>query len=198
METRLERHIWVSRMEPTNENDELKNILDSLSDGKDPLPAAAPIDITKIQPPLVQEEEQAQTPPPAPPPAPPVVAVPAEVMSQEQIDAMKLMRQYISVYDKFLKNYDTDREQIEKTISHLEDIVFNVGGAQRVHIEMLVAALRTKAETNGNIVKALDSVAKILAATKGTQVLIQNNNNNNAQKDLAEILKAPLYPDEHR
>lgn len=183
-------------MSDPDNNEELKNILDSLSEGKDPLPPVEPIDIIKIQPPLVQEEVQ-EPAPPAPPPVP-AVPISAEVMSQDQIDAMKLMRQYVTVYDKFLKNYDTDREQIEKTINHLEDIVFNVGGAQRVHIEMLVAALRTKAETNGNIVKALDSVAKILAATKGTQVLIQNNNNNNTQKDLAEILKSPLYPDETR
>lgn len=166
-----------------NENkDELENLLNEME--SDPLP----VDITKIEVPIVEEPEPTAVVPAVPTP---VVPTPAP----EQIDAAKLIKQYLTVYEKFLTNYDTDRAQIERTIHHLEDIVFNVSGAQRVHIEMLVAALRTKAETGGNIVKAMDSLAKILAAAKGTQVLISNTNNN-IQQDLDEILKKPLYPDE--
>lgn len=172
-----------------NEQDELKNLLDEV--GVDPLPAGTPIDITKIEPPLIEEPVLTD---PAPPPALPLPVDPKP--DQAMVDAAKLVNQYLAVYEKFLNNYDADRAQIEKTIKHLEDIVFNVGGAQRVHVEMLVAALRTKAETGGNIVKAMDSLAKILAAAKGTQVLINNNNNNNNQRDLANILNAKPYPDE--
>lgn len=175
-----------------DEDENLKNVLDEIGGTVDPL-AVDPIDITKIQPPIV--EEPLLLPPIQPPADATLVEVKPDAM---QIDAAKLVKQYLTVYEKFLNNYDADRGQIEKTIKHLEDIVFNVGGAQRVHIEMLVAALRTKAETNGNIVKALDSVAKILAAAKGTQVLINNNNSSSAQQDLAKILEKPLYPDEKR
>lgn len=175
-------------MDNENENEELENLLDEIAD---PLPADAPIDIIKIEPPIV--EEQNVVPPPAPP------ALPAEVPADGlQIDASQLLRQYLTVYEKFLNNYDDDRAQIERTIKHLEQVVFNIPGAPRVNLEMLVAAQRTKAETNGNIVKALDSIAKILAAAKGTQVLINNNNGNSAQLDLAKILSSPLYPDEKR
>lgn len=177
-------------MDDTGDNEELKQVLDSIADGKDPLP---PVDITKIEPPIVEDPLPPELPAP-PAPAPTEVV---EAPSTSVIDAPKLVKQYLDVYEKFLTNYDSDRDQIEKTIKHLEDVVFNVGSAQRVHIEMLVAALRTKAETNGNIVKAMDSVAKILAAAKGTQILI-NNSNGNMQKDLAAILKTPLYPDEQR
>lgn len=182
-----------------DENEELKNVLDEIG-AQDPLPTGSPIDITKIQPPIVEEPEPVQQPvalsaPNTPPTTDIAVTAPTEVA---QIDAAKLIKQYLTVYEKFLNNYDADRDQIERTIKHLEDIVFNVGGAQRVHIEMLVAALRTKAETGGNIVKALDSVAKILAAAKGTQVLINNNNSGSAQVDLAKILERPPYPDELR
>lgn len=178
------------------EDEELKNILNEIGGDQDPLAAGQPIDITKIEPPIIEEP----APPPPPPPALPAPAQQVEIGSIDpnQIDAGKLLKQYLAVYEKFLTNYDADRDQIEKTIKHLEDIVLNVGGAQRVHVEMLVAALRVKTETNGNVVKALDSIAKILAAAKGTQVLINNNNSGNAQLDLAKILSQPLYPDEQR
>ena len=174
-----------------NENDELKDILNEL--GGDPLPGdGQPIDITKIEPPIVEEPVLSEPVPPAAPP----IKVDVQPMDPAQLDATKLVKQFLAVHEKFLNNYDADRDQIERTIKHLEDIVFNVQGAQRVHLEMLVAALRTKSETNGNVVKAMDSIAKILAASKGTQVLINNNNSSNAQQDLAEILRTPLYPDE--
>lgn len=180
------------------DNDELQNMLDEIGGDKDPLPTGSPIDITKIEPPII-EEPVAPAPPAAPPPpaAPIIPKVEMVAIDPNQIDAGKLLKQYLAVYEKFLTNYDADRDQIEKTIHHLEDIVLNVGGAQRVHVEMLVAALRVKTETNGNVVKALDSIAKILAAAKGTQVLI-NNNNGSTQVDLAKILAQPLYPDERR
>jgi hypothetical protein len=172
-----------------NENNELESILDEI---RDPLPTEAmPIDITKIEPPLVEEAPQAIAPVPA-------EVQPAPPSDSLQIDASQLLKQYLTVYEKFLNNYDDDRAQIERTIKHLENVVFNIPGAPRVNLEMLVAAQRTKAETNGNIVKALDSIAKILAAAKGTQVLINNNNNGSAQLDLAKILSSPLYPDEKR
>lgn len=174
------------------DNEELQNMLNEIGGDKDPLPSGQAIDITKIEPPLAEEP---MVPAPAPPPTPTLPVVPP--VDPNQIDAAKLLKQYLAVYEKFLTNYDADRDQIEKTIKHLEDIVLNVGGAQRVHVEMLVAALRVKTETNGNVVKALDSIAKILAAAKGTQVLI-NNNSTNTQVDLAKILAQPLYPDEQR
>lgn len=183
----------------------LEDVLNEIG-GQDPLPTGSPIDITQIQPPIIEEPIEPAKPKTIPLPTPELLAPsgPPETIIAEvkpdvmQIDAAKLVKQYLTVYEKFLNNYDADRGQIEKTILHLEDIVFNVGGAQRVHIEMLVAALRTKSETNGNIVKALDSVAKILAAAKGTQVLINNNNSGSAQQDLAKILEKPPYPDEKR
>lgn len=179
-----------------NDNEELQNMLDEIGGDKDPLPAGSPIDITKIEPPLAEEPVVSAPPPTLPAPAPAPVEM--STIDPNQIDAAKLLKQYLAVYEKFLTNYDADRDQIEKTIKHLEDLVLNVGGAQRVHVEMLVAALRVKSETNGNVVKALDSIAKILAAAKGTQVLINNNNNGSAQIDLAKILAQPLYPDEQR
>jgi hypothetical protein len=178
-----------------NEDEELKNVLDEIGN-VDPLPTNS-IDITKIEPPLVEEPVLPvfpSNPTDLTNPATTVVANPEPV----QFDPAQLLRQYLTVYEKFLVNYDSDRAQIEKTIKHLEDVVFNMPGAPRVNLEMLVAALRTKAETNGNIVKALDSVAKILAAAKGTQVLINNNNSGSAQMDLAKILSTPAYPDEKR
>lgn len=186
------------------DEESLEDVLNEISGNVDPLPTGSPIDITKIQPPIIEEPFEPTTPAPVQEPELLAPSKPPDVMMVEvkpdpmQIDAAKLVKQYLTVYEKFLSNYDADRGQIEKTIKHLEDIVFNVGGAQRVHIEMLVAALRTKSETNGNIVKALDSVAKILAAAKGTQVLINNNNAGSAQQDLAKILEKPLYPDEKR
>lgn len=118
------------------------------------------------------------------------------VTDQQQQQIAEYAKKFTEVANEILSNYKADRDQINDTIVFLENLVFN-SAAERVHVEMLVAAERTKAETNATAVKLLDSYAKFLSATKGTNVFVQNNNLS-VQDDLKTLLSKPLYPDEQK
>jgi hypothetical protein len=138
------------------------------------------------------EEEPEETPDPKQ--LEPIVAQPTPITTMEQQQITEFAKKFGEVSNEILSNYKADRDQINDTIEYLENLVFNATG-QRVHVEMLVAALRTKAETNASAVKLLDSLAKFLAATKGTNVFVQNNNTT-IQDDLKQILAKAPYLDE--
>jgi ABC-type transporter Mla subunit MlaD len=108
----------------------------------------------------------------------------------------KFINKFNDVASKVLDNYDADRGQLEETIQFLDDVVKS-GSANKVYVEMLVAALRTKTDTNTNAVKLLDAIAKIVSASKNTPLFVQNNQTN-VQADLSKLLDCPEYPDEQR
>lgn len=139
---------------------------------------------------LLESEEKPIIPEPTPAPV-------AEVKEPPQTDeAQKLLKIFMDVSNMILNNYKDDRAQIEKTIQYLDNMSQLGPKGGRVYVEMLVAALRTKAETNTNVVKVLDAMAKFISAGKGTQIFVQNNNNAATPSDLAKLLDAPRYEDE--
>lgn len=168
---------------------------------------ALPPEEQKDDPELKQLLNELASEPAAPEPAPdpipdPKALVPAASVTVAPVDdpagqqrISEFVKKFGEVSNEILNNYKSDRDQINDTIEYLENIVFNAAG-KGVHIEMLVAALRTKAETNASAVKLLDSLAKFLAATKNTSVFVQNNNNTSIQEDLAKILAKAPYLDE--
>jgi hypothetical protein len=116
-------------------------------------------------------------------------------VAEDTDEIRDLVNRFKDTANEILRNYRSDRDQIEDTISFLYNAVQLGPQTPRVYVEMLVAALRTKAETSTNAVKVLDSLAKLLAAGKGTQIFMQNNTitPNDA---LAELLKTPEFLDE--
>jgi hypothetical protein len=112
-------------------------------------------------------------------------------------EVQKIFKKFLDISNTILLNYNADREQIEKTIQYLDTMTQMGPKSGRVYIEMLVAALRTKAETNTNAVKLLDAMAKFLSAGKGTQIFVQQNQAS-APSDLVKLLETPEYPDEKR
>lgn len=156
----------------------LKSVLDELSSGQDPLPGN-------------QSDNQ---------PLPVSISLPSATevaVSNETPDELsQLLLKFRTIADTVLNNYELDRGQIEKTIQHLDQIVQMGPKVPRVYVEMLVSALRTKAETNANAVKLLDALAKLLSAGKGTQIFM--NQRVNAPGDLAKLLETPPFPDEVR
>lgn len=110
-------------------------------------------------------------------------------------ELQQLLSRFREVSNIVLNNYNSDREQIEGVIQFLDQMVQMGPKAPRVYVEMLVAALRTKAETNANAVKLLDSFAKLLSAGKGTNVFV-NQGQSFDTSDLKQLLDAPAYPDE--
>lgn len=124
----------------------------------------------------------------------PVAPAPAkqEVTPDE---AQRVFKTFMAISTDILNNYKSDRDQIEKTIVYLEQMSQLGPKGGRVYVEMLVAALKTKAETNTNAVKILDAMAKMVSAGKGTPIFIQQNQGS-SPVDLRALLDAPKYPDE--
>lgn len=161
---------------PSQDDQELKDFLDNLS----------------REPELPEEVLPQPDPKTLQPILEPVVQLPEQSAQAQQVT--EYAKKFTEVADDILSNFKADRDQINDTIEYLENLVHNAAG-ERVHVEMLVAALRTKSETNASAVKLLDSYAKFLAATKGTNVFVQNNNTT-IQDDLAQILTKAPYLDE--
>lgn len=169
--------------DPSKEDPELKKLLNDLAQENGEPVVEQPVDIPVEMPSPKDLEEVAPAPP-----------TPVVVKDENDLQISAFVKKFGEVANDILGNYKADRDQINDTIEYLENIVFNAGG-QRVHMEMLVAALRTKAETNASTVKVLDSLAKFLAATKGTNVFVQNNHTT-IQDDLQGILAKGPYLDE--
>jgi len=120
---------------------------------------------------------------------------PADQNLEEQKDEVQqLVSRFKQIADVILTNYNSDRDQIEDTIKHLDSIVQMGPKVPRVYVEMLVSALRVKTETSGNVVKLLDSLAKLLSAGKNTQIFTASVNTSPA--DLKALLDVPRFPDE--
>lgn len=123
------------------------------------------------------------------------VAVPAPKPEPGSDEAQRVFKQFMDISQDILNNYKADRAQIEQTIQYLEQMSQLGPKGGRVYVEMLVAALRTKAETNTNAVKLLDAMAKMVSAGKGSSIFTQQNQGV-APAELAELLKLPKYTDE--
>lgn len=123
--------------------------------------------------------------------------LPTNLLPQDQ-KAENVLKNFIekfnNVANKVLDNYDSDRNQLEDTIKFLDDVVRS-GSSNRVYVEMLVATLRTKTDANTNAVKLLDSIAKMVSASKNTS-LTNEESAESVQDDLKDILNKPQYPDE--
>lgn len=163
-------------LDPSKEDPSLKELLNELAGESDEV--------------VVEVPEVLETPDPKE-----LEAVQPTPIAKEDPQVIEFAKKFSEIAGDILGNYKLDRDQINDTIEYLENIVLN-GSGQRVHVEMLVAALRTKAETNASTVKVLDSYAKFLAATKGTNILVQNNNSTSIQDDLRQILSKEPYLDE--
>ena len=167
------------------ENEELKDLLGDADVSEVTESQPEPVAEVKPQPPIAE---------PVAEPAP-VVEVKQNMVPEDE--TQKIFKKFLDISNTILQNYNADRQQIEKTIEYLDNMTQLGPKSGRVYVEMLVAALRTKAETNTNAVKLLDAMAKFLSAGKGTPIFIQQNQGV-APTDLAKLLEAPEYPDERR
>lgn len=169
------------------ENEELKDLLGDADVSEVVEPKTEPV--VEPQPVVVEPVVE-----PVPEPSP-VVEVKQNMVPEDE--TQKIFKKFLDISNTILQNYNADRQQIEKTIEYLDNMTQLGPKSGRVYVEMLVAALRTKAETNTNAVKLLDAMAKFLSAGKGTPIFIQQNQGV-APTDLAKLLEAPEYPDERR
>lgn len=104
----------------------------------------------------------------------PEVVEPEVVKVIEDEDAEDLKRTVIkfnTIAEKILDNFDSDRDSLEDTIQRLKDnLIADAAKPRECIVVGLVSAQRTKSETNASIIKLLDAYAKLISATKGTNI----------------------------
>lgn len=112
-----------------------------------------------------------------------------------QVDAESDVSHYLEkmdeVADEILQACRSDRQEAQDVINMLRgqcDTAHNKGGQpSRMYVDGLVKAVEVKANINGNAVKAMEGVSKMIAATKAA-TNVQNNNIQMSGAELDEIL----------
>jgi hypothetical protein len=109
----------------------------------------------------------------------------------ESTDVLKYLEKMDEVADEVLISCRNDRQEAQDVINMLRlqcDEAHNKDRPPaRMYVDGLVKAVEVKASINGNAVKVMEGVAKMIAATKAG-VNIQNNNLSVSGSELDDIL----------
>lgn len=103
----------------------------------------------------------------------------------QSVDVKSLVDRFKDVADDILKNFLEDRHEIEGTINELRNHFMQSTKPKAFIVEGLVSALRTKADTNANAIKILDTYAKLISATKNMEI----GQNTFVNLDLSKLLE---------
>lgn len=97
-----------------------------------------------------------------------------ELSSVFEEQLQKIARQYGTVFEEIIKDCKKDREQAQEVIDRFMDVIAAGGKIPRIYLEKVADAVRAKNEIALTAIKALDSLPKLISATKGNE-LFQNN-----------------------
>jgi hypothetical protein len=109
--------------------------------------------------------------------------------NQIEKDIKEILSKFDSVSESILHNFACDRVEIEDAINEIRQIFLGHKKPPQYIVEGLVSALRLKVENNSNAIKMLDAYAKIISATKGTNVFSQTNTNINLETLLSQNIE---------
>ena len=112
-----------------------------------------------------------------------------EIKAQENIGRDTILgaaAKFGEVIEKCLTNFEADRVEQNEVITHLKEMVINQPKVKGFYVDNLVGALKVKSETNSNITKILDSIAKLITAGKG-ELFIKKTDTSFA--DIAKLLQ---------
>lgn len=120
--------------------------------------------------------------------------VPASMAEEMGTEVIKYLDKMEEVADEVLQACRSDRQEAQDVINMLRaqcDAAHNKSNSPaRMYVDGLVKAVEVKANINGNAVKVMEGVAKMIAATKaGTN--IHNNTVQVTGAELDEILSRP-------
>lgn len=191
--------------ENTEQNDvdeELTSLLSTLEDESDPqlLPEDDLDDYVdpELESILDDQESSPDNDPelqPSPDNAAPADAASPTIPDTQVGDALvQLAVKVGGVADKVLADCETDRFQLEGAIRFLGEVVQS-GGASSAYVESWVSAMRTKADINIQRTKLVDSVAKLLGASKNNDIMLGVDEEQESY-DLEAILRQPAKFDE--
>lgn len=99
-------------------------------------------------------------------------------LSEVFSDQLKsVISQYGSVFEEIIRNYKKDREQAQEVINNFMDVIATGGKVPRVYLEKVADAVRAKNEIAQTAIRALDSLPKLMSATKNNEIFNQVNMN---------------------
>jgi hypothetical protein len=122
--------------------------------------------------------------------------------NQEDVAGVKvLLGVFGTTVQDIVQNYKKDREQIDKAIEYFEAEVRSAqkSGAKLspAFTEAWAKLLQAKAEINMSATSSLDSIAKLISAGKGNDLVINLNGNiPKGNLNLEALLSQPAYEDE--
>lgn len=118
----------------------------------------------------------------------------AEDLPPGVADLQEFIRKHDHDYEETKTNLRTDRAKADEVVRILLERVGG-GSASGQETESLVQAVKCLVDSNGHMVKLLDSKSKLLSATKGTAI-IQQNFGGKADTELEAILTQQIEEDE--
>jgi hypothetical protein len=178
--------------------DELKELLSELAE-TEPLPAGQKPKSKKKADAVVDAPPIARRPKPEPT----MMLVQAEETKKEE-EALpdifnkqftKVFKRYNTIFDDIIQNYQHDRVQAQEVIDAFMAVIATGGKVPRIYLEKVADAVRAKNEIAQTALRALESIPKLMAASKGNEVFNQVNMSFDASQ-LAELLKTDKYEDE--
>ena len=193
-------------------DDDLQGLLEELDIGPEigkaesPAPATSP---SPAPPPVIQGPPVAPEEPKVLPLSP--VLEDADVLKEKEpdtnlfeqeeappnaIDLQEFIRNHDRDYNEAKQNLRADRAKADEVVRMLMERVDN-GSASSQETESLVQSVKLLVDSNGHMVRLLDSKSKFLSASKGTvSTLIQQNFGSGADNELEDILTQQLDEDE--
>ena len=183
-------------MKDKDDDGELDELLASLPDPK--LSEEEMTTATKSKPPI----SEPATTPNIPIAESSILLMPTPVPTQEgqenlTLPFIELLRTFPNAAKTIIANHAKDREQVENAIKQIEDQMQDAGKISAAMYETWAKLLSIKAEINANANGVLDSSAKLLAAAKNNNIIINVGGEKSiGGLDLTALLAQPAQGDE--
>lgn len=177
--------------------DELEALLAELAD-TEPLPAGQKPKKDKKKEGVVDAPPIARLPKPEPTL---MLVEEAESKTEEALPEIfnrqftQVFKQYNAIFTDIIQNYQHDRVQAQEVINAFMDVITTGGKVPRIYLEKVADAVRAKNEIAQTAIRALESIPKLMSASKGNDTFNQVNMSFDASQ-LAELLKTEKYDDE--
>lgn len=198
----------MDKDEALNQPDELAELLKELGN-TEPLPSQK----KKVKKPTQKKKKEDDddddmiVAPPIPrrerpKPAEPLMLVQpvAEESSEELPDIFnkhftQAFKQYNTIFNDIIQNYHQDRIQAQEAIDAFMTVITTGGKVPRIYLEKIADVIRAKNEIAHTAIKALESIPKLMSASKGNEIFNQVNMSFDSSQ-LAKILDTEKYDDE--
>lgn len=131
---------------------------------------------------------------------PPAANLTAADEDTGDIGIRQLLSKFGNTVEQIIINQETDRKQIDDAIQFLEGVIKSARDKGEklspVYVDAWTRLMQSKADVNANASKVLDSVAKLVSAGKGNELVIKNDSVSTGSLDLESLLEQEKYEDE--